>query len=77
LFFPHRERELRRRYEQAFGRDKYLKAPELFGALAIAVFAISAVSRWCLRHDRSKSPDYSYRVGLFRAGKPTAFAIHD
>jgi hypothetical protein len=41
LFFPHRERELRRRYEQAFGRDKYLKAPELFGALAIAVFAIS------------------------------------
>jgi hypothetical protein len=44
LFFPHRERELRKRYEQTFGRDKFLKAPELFGALAIAVFAISGLT---------------------------------
>ena len=43
LFFGIGERELRRRYEETFGKDKFLRAPNLLGCLSMVVFAVSGL----------------------------------
>lgn len=43
LYFGIGESELRRRYEETFGKDKFLKAPELCGFLSMVVLAISGL----------------------------------
>lgn len=37
------EKEVRRRYEETFGKDKFLRAPELCGGISMAVFAVSGL----------------------------------
>jgi len=44
LFFGIGESELRRRYEETFGKDKYLRAPGLCACLALLVFAASCLT---------------------------------
>jgi len=35
------ESKVRRRYEETFGKDKFLRAPELLGGLSLLVFLVS------------------------------------
>jgi hypothetical protein len=44
LFFGIGGDELRRRYEDSFGRDRFLRAPELFLVLSLIVFASSGLT---------------------------------
>jgi hypothetical protein len=44
LFFGIGKNELRRRYEEAFGKDKYLRAPALCSGLSLLVFAVSGLT---------------------------------
>ena len=45
-----RQRELRRRYEDNFGKDRFLIAPELFGGFAVLVLAISGFALVFAQH---------------------------
>ncbi len=44
LFLGIGEGELRRRYEETFGKDRFFRAPELLGVIALLVFASSALT---------------------------------
>ena len=41
LFFGIGENKLRRKYEETFGKDKFLRAPTLIGGLSVLVFSVS------------------------------------
>ena len=43
LYFGIGEKELRRRYQETFGNDRFLKAPELFFSLSMVVSVISGL----------------------------------
>ena len=43
LFFGIGERELRRRYEESFGKDEFLRAPNVCGFLSMVLFAVSGL----------------------------------
>lgn len=43
LYFGIGEKELRRRYEETFGKDKFFKAPEWCRSLGMVVFIISGL----------------------------------
>jgi hypothetical protein len=44
LFFGIGAGELRRRYEDTFGKDRFFRAPDLFGVFAFLVFASSGLA---------------------------------
>jgi hypothetical protein len=44
LFFGIGKDELRRRYKETFGEDKYLRAPSVCAGLSILVFAASGLA---------------------------------
>jgi len=43
LFFGIGEEELRQRYEETFGKDRFLRAPALFAVLSLVVFVSSGL----------------------------------